>query len=42
MTCIGYPTFKGHRFDASHLGEIMDGLMANDLVDYTHILSGLF
>lgn len=37
----GYPIFKGRRSDVEDVKIILDGLIANDMIDeYTHILTG--
>ena len=36
----GYPIFKGHIMDGSGLLEIIDGLESNNLLHYSHLLTG--
>ncbi|XP_061948365.1 pyridoxal kinase isoform X3 [Populus nigra] len=36
----GYPTFKGQVLNGQQLWELMEGLKANDLLYYTHLLTG--
>ncbi|XP_061358550.1 pyridoxal kinase-like isoform X1 [Gastrolobium bilobum] len=36
----GYPTFKGHVLNGQQLWDLMEGLEANDLLYYTHLLTG--
>lgn len=36
----GYPTFKGQVLNGQQLWEIIEGLEANDLLYYTHLLTG--
>ncbi|KAI8541923.1 hypothetical protein RHMOL_Rhmol08G0098100 [Rhododendron molle] len=36
----GYPTFKGQVLDGQQLWELIEGLEANDLLFYTHLLTG--
>ncbi|KAJ6421094.1 hypothetical protein OIU84_028470 [Salix udensis] len=36
----GYPTFKGQVLNGHQLWELMEGLQANDLLYYTHLLTG--
>ena len=36
----GYPTFKGKVMNGQELWELMEGLQANDLLEYTHLLTG--
>lgn len=36
----GYPTFKGQVLDGHELWELIEGLEANDLLYYTHLLTG--
>ncbi|XP_061948363.1 pyridoxal kinase isoform X1 [Populus nigra] len=37
----GYPTFKGQVLNGQQLWELMEGLKANDLLYYTHLLTGM-
>ncbi|GLT28836.1 hypothetical protein SLA2020_037400 [Shorea laevis] len=36
----GYPTFKGQVLNGQQLWELIEGLAANDLLYYTHLLTG--
>ncbi|XP_044505394.1 pyridoxal kinase isoform X2 [Mangifera indica] len=36
----GYPTFKGQVLNGQQLWELLEGLEANDLLYYTHLLTG--
>ncbi|XP_047328062.1 pyridoxal kinase-like [Impatiens glandulifera] len=36
----GYPTFKGQVLNGQELWELLEGLEANDLLFYTHLLTG--
>ncbi|KAJ7964519.1 pyridoxal kinase [Quillaja saponaria] len=36
----GYPTFKGQVLNGNQLWELIEGLEANDLLYYTHLLTG--
>ncbi|OAY45362.1 pyridoxal kinase isoform X1 [Manihot esculenta] len=36
----GYPTFKGHVLNGQQLWDLIEGLEANDLLYYTHLLTG--
>ncbi|XP_074570475.1 pyridoxal kinase-like [Curcuma longa] len=36
----GYPTFRGHVLNGEQLLEVIEGLAANDLLSYTHLLTG--
>lgn len=36
----GYPTFKGQVLNGEQLWELIEGLHANDLLFYTHLLTG--
>ncbi|KAF3445251.1 hypothetical protein FNV43_RR14945 [Rhamnella rubrinervis] len=36
----GYPTFKGQVLNGQELWELIEGLKANDLLHYTHLLTG--
>ncbi|KAJ3692382.1 hypothetical protein LUZ60_012732 [Juncus effusus] len=36
----GYPTFKGQVLNGDQLWELIEGLSANDLLYYTHLLTG--
>ncbi|MCD7456391.1 hypothetical protein HAX54_031623 [Datura stramonium] len=36
----GYPTFKGQVLNGEQLWELIEGLEANDLLYYTHLLTG--
>ncbi|KAB5516706.1 hypothetical protein DKX38_027354 [Salix brachista] len=38
---IRYPTFKGQVLNGHQLWELMEGLQANDLLYYTHLLTGM-
>lgn len=38
---IGYKTVKGIRLNADDLRSIFQGLLANDLLQYDYILTGL-
>ena len=37
---IGYPSFKGQVLNSGDLGALYEGLKANDLNQYTHLLTG--
>lgn len=37
----GYPTFKGQVLNGQQLWELVEGLEANDLLYYTHLLTGM-
>lgn len=37
----GYPTFKGQVLNGEQLWELVEGLEANDLLYYTHLLTGI-
>lgn len=37
----GYPTFKGQVLNGEQLWELIEGLEANDLLYYTHLLTGM-
>ena len=36
----GYPTFKGQVLNGEQLWELIEGLEANGLLYYTHLLTG--
>jgi hypothetical protein len=36
----GYPTFKGQVLNGDELWDLIEGLSANDLLFYTHLLTG--
>jgi pyridoxine kinase len=36
----GYKSFRGQRLDSKDLTDLYLGLKDNDLIDYTHILTG--
>lgn len=36
-----YKCFKGQRLNSDELTELFDGLRQNDLLNYTHLLTGL-
>jgi pyridoxine kinase len=36
----GYPTFKGQVLNGDQLWDLIEGLAANDLLYYTHLLTG--
>ena len=36
----GYPAFRGSRVQGDDLLALIDGLRANDLLHYTHVLTG--
>lgn len=38
----GYPTFKGQVLNGQQLWDLIEGLEANDLLYYTHLLTGTF
>ncbi|KAL9689730.1 hypothetical protein QQ045_010119 [Rhodiola kirilowii] len=38
----GYPTFKGQVLNGQQLWDLIEGLEANDLLYYTHLLTGSF
>lgn len=38
--CAGYPSFKGQVLNGQQLWELIEGLEANDLLYYTHLLTG--
>lgn len=40
-TCAGYPTFKGQVLNGEQLWELVEGLEANNLLYYTHLLTGI-
>ncbi|OVA14537.1 Pyridoxal phosphate (active vitamin B6) biosynthesis [Macleaya cordata] len=40
MFCVGYPTFKGQVLNGQQLWDLIEGLEANDLLYYTHLLTG--
>ena len=37
----GYPTVKGSIMDGDQLGELLQGLRDNGLLDYTHLITGM-
>lgn len=37
----GYPTFKGQILNGQQLCDIVEGLEANNLLYYTHLLTGI-
>lgn len=37
----GYPTFKGQVLNGEQLWDLIEGLEANDLLYYTHLLTGI-
>lgn len=37
----GYPTFKGQVLNGEQLWELIQGLESNDLLYYTHLLTGI-
>ena len=37
---LGYKTIKGQVLTADHLAELYDGLQANDINNYSHVLTG--
>ena len=37
-----YKCFKGQRLNSNELDELFDGLRQNELIDYTHLLTGKF
>lgn len=37
-----YKTFKGQRLNSDELEELFNGLRENNLIDYTHLLTGLY
>jgi pyridoxine kinase len=37
----GYPSFKGQVLNGQQLWELIEGLEANDLLYYTHLLTGM-
>lgn len=37
----GYPTFKGQVLNGEQLWDIVSGLEANELLFYTHLLTGM-
>ena len=39
---LGYEQFKGQVLEAAELDVLIDGLHSNDLLRYTHILTGLY
>lgn len=39
-TLAGYPTFKGQVLNGKQLGELIEGLEENNLLYYTHLLTG--
>ncbi|KAF6138926.1 hypothetical protein GIB67_025655 [Kingdonia uniflora] len=38
---IGYPTYKGQVLNGQQLWDLLEGLKANDLLYYTHLLTGI-
>jgi len=38
--CAGYPSFRGQVLDGQQLWDLIEGLSANDLLFYTHLLTG--
>ncbi len=38
----GYKSFRGQRLDSNDLAELYLGLKENDLLNYTHLLTGYF
>jgi hypothetical protein len=38
--CAGYPSFKGQVLNGQQLWDLIEGLEANDLLYYTHLLTG--
>lgn len=38
----GYPTFKGQVLNGEELWELIEGLEMNDLLYYTHLLTGIY
>lgn len=40
LVYAGYPTFKGQVLNGEQLWELIEGLEANDLLFYTHLLTG--
>jgi len=36
----GYPSFRGQVLDGQQLWDLIEGLAANDLLFYTHLLTG--
>lgn len=40
MDYVGYPTFKGEVLNGEKLWDLIEGLNANDLLYYTHLLTG--
>lgn len=38
--CTGYPTFRGQVLDGQQLWDLIEGLAANNLLHYTHLLTG--
>lgn len=38
----GYPTFKGQVLNGQQLGDLITGLEENNLLYYTHLLTGMF
>jgi len=37
----GYPTFKGQVLNGQQLWELIEGLEGNELLFYTHLLTGI-
>lgn len=37
---VGYPSFSGGKLSGAELWDLFTGLEANDLADYTHVLTG--
>ena len=37
----GYPTVKGSIMDGEQLGELLQGLRENGLLEYTHLVTGI-
>lgn len=40
LSVAGYPSFQGQVLDGEQLWSLIEGLEANDLLNYTHLLSG--
>lgn len=40
MDHAGYPTFKGQVLNGKQLWDLVEGLEANNLLFYTHLLTG--
>lgn len=41
LISAGYPTFRGQVLNGQQLWDLIEGLEANDLLYYTHLLTGI-